>query len=73
MTHFQRFVWKYGVVGFGLPLALVVWLSVVVDALGWSGLWSLPALMGLGAALIAGGSMGGLFGIVFWWLSGDAD
>lgn len=73
MTSFRSFVWKIGVMGFGLPLALIVWLSVVVDELGWRGLWSVPALLGLGAALLVGGSMGCLFGIVFWWLFGDAE
>lgn len=62
----RDFVWRNGVLGFGVPLALFVWSGVVVSELGWRGLWSVPALVSLLVGLPICMAGGWIFGVVFW-------
>lgn len=69
----REFVWRNGVLGFGVPLAIFVWSGVVVKELGWRGLWSVPSLVALLGGLPVCMAGGWIFGVVFWRMFGKGE
>lgn len=70
-TDQREFVWRNGVLGFGIPGAVILWFWFIVSELGWRALWSFPALAALVAMVLIGGLVGGgVFGYVLWWVFG---
>lgn len=61
-------LWREGVLTFSMPTMVLVWAVVVVDQVGWSGLWSFRGLLGLAVGLAVSVPLGLMTGAVFWWL-----